>query len=939
MSQFNTVSIGSVVVGGFGTIYRPVSYQAHEPRKLFAKLWVVIAIIGFLVSIAPISLTGASANEFDADELAVSDDGVWRILDQNVLTTSVGTNLIQSVNFGLYDLQENELFALLKNAPLEFTPGYKENAAVLTVPRPDGGFERFAIVEAPVMHPALAVQFPNMKTYRGWGLDQPAATIRLDYTDLGFHAQVLSPDGQYYVDPYFHLQTDLYMSYYRHDLIINIENANYSEAVYSDTGELLYEDDQHDPGQQDETDDHDDQQLFPRRAEVGEIPEGNVSPGTIPLQGFAPDFGDQLRTYQTAVAATGEYTQFWGGTVNLGQAAIVTAINRVTGIYEQDVAVRMQLVPNNNLLIYTNGATDPYSNNDGGVMLTQNQTTIDSVIGDANYDLGHVFSTGGGGVALLGVIGQTGAKAQGVTGLSVPSGDPFYIDFVAHEMGHQFGANHSFNGTDWSCGGSRNAATAYEPGSGSTIMGYAGICGSDNLQHNSDAMFHSISIEEIRVEVTTGTGNSSATITNNGNTIPVVNAGGDYIIPDQTPFELTATGFDADGNGSLTYSWEEHDLGPARGVNQSDNGASPIFRTWLPATIPTRVFPRLVNVLTGSTVTGEQYPTTNWTSMNFRVVVRDNNSGGGGVASDDMSVRIVDSGTGFHVTSQSTSTSWTVLTTKTITWDVSGTDSGLINTPNVDILFAVNGIDFDIVLASGVPNDGSHDITVPNVDTMIGRVKVKGSGNVFFDINRGNITVAGPVTVTPTLVATTQGEYVSGGPIELAESDNMDFTLRRQGSDVQSRTEFRVKGLSPTTTPTSFEFTLEGAVFARSNVVQTVELFDYVTAAWELVSTSNAARSPSPDSVVTVTPTGDLSRFVEAGTRSMEARIHFQSDNPHRDSRPIRIKRFGRSASRLPVFANLIRECSAPKSRAFLFAHRGHQNYPNFGCGWKCPWP
>ncbi len=654
-------------------------------------------------------------------------DSIWQAVPEQTVANPGDRIHVQATDVRLFDINEQAIWGSLATAPLEFTEQAAVNPLVMSLAAPDGTYQRFEIVESPIIEEELAAIFPDIKTYRGIGLDDPLATVRLDTTMHGFHAQVLSANGSWYIDPYFHLETEVYASYFRVDALVQPGTIFGEAGVLDETGRPIVESGHAESGFHD--------------GEFGNDAAALPGSGNA-VSGFAPPFGNELRVYQTAIAATGEYTAFHGGTVAAGQAAIVTALNRVNGLYEIDLSARMILVGNNNLIVYTNSATDPYTNNNGVTMLGQNQSNLDAVIGSANYDLGHVFSTGGGGVASLGVIGVNGSKARGVTGLTSPIGDPFYVDYVAHEMGHQYGANHTFNGDSGSCaGGNRNGSTAYEPGSGTTIMAYAGICGNDNLQLNSDAFFHSESIDEIRDNITTGSANAAAQIIGTANNVPTVNAGGNFVIPAGTPFELTAVGNDADAGDVLTFSWEQRDLGPQQDVSAGDNGSSPLFRAWSPTENPTRVFPRLTDLLANTTVIGETLPTTNRT-MNFRAVVRDNSGLSGGVSSDDMTIQVVVTGQAFQVTSQNTAATWLGGTQEIVSWNVAGTDGGLVNTSNVDILLSVDGgLTYNTVLASGVPNDGSQSITVPNVDSSQARIKVRGSGNIFFDLNDANITV------------------------------------------------------------------------------------------------------------------------------------------------------------------------------------------------------
>ncbi len=583
--------------------------------------------------------------------------------------------------------------ATLDAIPREAGPAARHQPHILVLPTPNGTFERFEIVSSSVMPPELAAKFPEIRTFRGKGVDNPAATVHLDITPQGFHGQILSPSGTYYIDPYSKGDTQLYSSYYKRD---------YPKVALDWTC-----------GTQD----------------------AHAAARAARQSGSS---GDLLRTYRLACSATGEYTAFHGGTVNAGLGAIVTAVNRVSGIYELEVGVRLELVPGNSLLVFTNSATDPFSNGNGGAMLAQNQTTIDNIIGSSNYDIGHVFSTGGGGIAGLSVVCNASRKAEGVTGQSAPIGDPFYVDYVAHEIGHQFGGSHTFNGVKQSCSGGRTGSSAYEPGSGSTIQAYAGICGTDNIQSSSDPYFHSRSYDQIRSFIVNGGGSSCALVTSSFNTPPTVDPVSDYIIPQLTPFELVAVGNDAD-NDTLSYCWEERDLGPAQEVLGLDNGASPIFRSFSPTENPARTFPKLTSILNGRTIIGEQLPSTErW--MDFRVTVRDNRAGGGGVAFEELTVQ-VDTGAGpFMVLDPNGGELFGG--ERAVRWDVAGTDANMVNTATVDILLSTDGgLTYPVVLASNVPNNGEAVVTFPDVISNIARIRVQGAGNIFFDVSDNNFSI------------------------------------------------------------------------------------------------------------------------------------------------------------------------------------------------------
>ncbi len=623
-----------------------------------------------------------------------------------------GKAAIQTTSSRLMEVDLNSFSMMLLTAPAEGTQG---TPLLVEIPMPDGGISHFKIVETPVIPSELKQKYPGINTWAGQGVENPSATIHLDITRWGFHAMILSPDGDVYIDPLNQQTKSIYQIYFK--------SAAVSKASRSFCG----------------FNSADSENVIAAQNIKRDVQQNGGGLNVLRSE------GSTLRRYEAAIACTGEYASFHGGTVPGVLSAIVTTLNRVTGVYEKELAVRLVLVPNNDTLIFLNSQTDPYTNNNGGTMLGQNQATVAGRIGNSNYDIGHVFSTGGGGIAGLGVICNPLQKARGVTGSNTPIGDPFDIDYVAHEMGHQFGGNHTFNGTTGGCFGNGNSATAFEPGSGTTIMAYAGICLPQNIQANSDAYFHTANFDEIIDYVTLSTGATCALSTPTGNTPPVINSiGTDHVIPYQTPFVLEGDATDPDGD-TVTYCWEQYDIGNA-GAPTNPTGNAPLFRSFNPTTNPKRYFPKLSAIVANSASIGELLPTYA-RNMKFRLTARDGRVNGGGVTYEEVLVnlQVINTGAPFLVTSPNTSITWVAGTQENITWNVVGTDIAPINSPNVDIFMSLDGgFTYPVTLATAVPNSGVATVTVPAVSTTQARVMVKGAANVFFDISNVNFNITNP---------------------------------------------------------------------------------------------------------------------------------------------------------------------------------------------------
>jgi len=921
----------------------------------FAMLSSGLALVG-LSSVAQAATVQSKSIATKAVAATQSSASFWQeIGDRTALAASRGGVAkqlsVQPTAFRAATLDKAGITAFAAAAPLERSSAAALAPLVMSLPHPDGGFQRFAVVESPIMESGLAAKYPNIKTYAGKGIDDPTATVRMDITPLGLHASVRAQAGSWYVDPYYHLDDSVYASYHARNLpntrgaliepnqiepqlvvanssyragdTVEVRGAGFAPGatvtltVSGEGGSQTLQAVASAEGVVNTSFIAGAAQSEGAIAVTAEDGRGTATTGyrvSDSLETNASVAGS-LRTYRLALLTDNTYAAYFGGDPVNVLSAKVTLINRVTQVYETETSIRLVLINDSDKLnldtaAKMTGANGPCGGSAcftaaqaascGSSTLTRNRQVVGLLVGASNFDIGHIgLGVNGGGIASLGVVGGTN-KAQGCTGIPTPVGDFYAVDYVAHEMGHQFSGNHTFNGTISNCSTSnRNAGTSVEPGSGSSVMAYAGICGTDNLQSHSDPYWSQrsfdeittytsgteVSVAEVQLGVLTGytangasfqfryNGNLSAPIvrgTNNtaagikaaieaisgwpaaatvtasaisdtaftltfataagnvpllelvsgtdgltgfigevaagglstkrgvtqtatGNNPPVVTAPAGYTIPVRTPFALTGSATDPDGD-PVTYMWEQNDRGATgtsagTGLITQPKLNGPLFRQFgtravvsstdtlqygspgenLVTSNPTRVFPDMAQILANNTnaETGvcslvnssaptvaetdcfsEFLPTAAYVgtsgvnaspaSLNFRLTVRD---GRGGVNSANTQLILAANAGPFLVTSPNTAVTL-ASGAQTVTWAVANTNVAPVSTANVKISLSTDsGLTFPTVLAASVPNSGSAVVSLPAVPTTTARIKVEAVDNIFFDVSNADFAI------------------------------------------------------------------------------------------------------------------------------------------------------------------------------------------------------
>lgn len=662
----------------------------------------------------------------------------WSLVEnsRNITVKSTAQRPTFPAEFKLFKLDLESIKQKLYTAQDRFVANAQY--AIIEIPNVNGKLEKFKMYEASNFDAGLQAQFPDIRAYAGQGIDNPTSQIRLSISPEGISTMTFKANAP----------TE-YMEVYSADKTIY--------TVYSRDAKRTKQ-----PFTCSTPDEH-------LEADLGKLANSVMSSDA------------KYRTFKLAMSVTGEYSAYHGGTTPLVLAAVNTTMARCNGVYERELALHLNLV-NNTTILYLDATSDPYGDTDGAYN-SELQATLTAQVGEANYDIGHLMSAIGnnGNAGCIGCICVNGSKGSGFTTSTAPIGDNFDIDFVVHEMGHQFGANHSFTFS------AENNAVNYEPGSGVTIMGYAGITPYDVAPHSIDT-YHAGNIAQIQANMAGKTCDVETTITHG---TPVVNAGANYTIPRSTPFALTGSATDTGGTGSMTYQWEQYDEVTAAAQLTTGSPASttktagPNFRSYLPTTSGTRYFPIMASSLNGSkTTSGAAIIVEALSSvartLNFRLTARDNAVNGGQTNFANMVVTVANIAP-LDVTSQNTDgISYTIGSTQTVTWTSAG-NSGIAGGANVDILLSTdNGATWAYTLLTGTPNDGSQAVTLPpGVSGISCRFMVKANANIFFNVNTKAFSIGYTVTNTcntyanSTALAIADGTGTTGPVLGPVSSNNI----------------------------------------------------------------------------------------------------------------------------------------------------------------------
>ena len=953
------------------------SRRANARRGL--RRCAVVSAASVVAALIP-ALAVSKADAAPLPTVVTAGDEVWHVTGARPQAAHDGNaRQVHPSSYRAYALDGDALAASLAGAPAAGSAAAEAGRGVsVRIPAPNGRLVEFDVVGSDVLAPELAAAHPELKAYVGTAVGY-ADSISIQVTPTGTHVSVRGAHPAWFVDPAYQNDDSLYLSYYGRSL--------------PQREQPLVE------------------------PELDEQTRGAIRQGAQSI-GEGPGNAVKHRLYRLALLTDPSYAEFVAPGLNDGAhdaesnsavlAAKMVLVSRVNDVYGDDLGITLQLIAQSDLL---NLNTDAKANQPGGPcgpvrcyettggstqpilaggctspLLTRTRLVIGQLVGAANFDIGHIgLGLNGGGVASLGVVGGN-SKAQGCTGIPFPTGDFYAIDYVAHEMGHQFAGNHTFNGTQLNCsGGNRNAGTSVEPGSGSSVMAYAGICQQDNLQPHTDPYFSqrtqteigsyvnatlanvnevdasaftgfdaadsytlsfgpvttapitrdgSYSAATVKLAIETafalaGTPGVVATVagylggtfgdtgiqvtlggtlagtdvanmvvnptgftaqtndiakggppTNGGFSVdttanhnPDVTAPAGTTIPMRTPFTLTGSATDADGD-PLLYLWEQNDRGSFVGTGLVDNNKvnGPLFRVFgkyadvslaesltyyspdenLATADPSRTFPDLDQILADNTnaETGtcpaappppasggatnvpvpvidcysEFLPTASYLgdliagnsepSLDFRLTARDDKGPSGGTDFADTKVTIDKTAGPFQVTSQATPASYDAGSSQTITWDVNNTDKPTL-APDVRITFSSDGGQtFDTVLAASTPNDGSAQVTMPLVDTTTGRIKIEAVGNYFFDVNDGPVTVTRHFTVVDAIPDVVNAQYSDQVPVSFtAYSDFGEVTaFEDAGAQLPDGLDLIRSPIDPGARPSSATFTVMGAI-------------------------------------------------------------------------------------------------------------------------------